>query len=129
MRRRIAVVAGLACLVAGSAWAHHNMSAAFNFDDRVTVSGMLTKVSWTNPHTYLSVESKSGDTAGQTWSMEGPSPNYFRTHDISRTEFENALGKTVTAELSRARDGSHTGLMRTVTLPDGKVISLCPQNC
>ena len=36
MRRRIAVVVGLACLVAGSAWAH-NMSAAFHFDDRVTV--------------------------------------------------------------------------------------------
>ena len=129
MRRRIAVVVGLACLAAGSAWAHHNMSASFNFDDRVTVTGVLTKVAWTNPHTYLSVESKSSDTAGQTWSMEGPSPNYFRTHDISRSEFENGIGKTVTAELSRARDGSQTGLIRTITLPDGKVISLCPQNC
>ena len=129
MRRRIAVVVGLASLVAGSAWAHHNMSAAFNFDDRVTVTGPLTKVTWTNPHTYLSVDAKNSDTAGQTWSMEGPSPNYFRSHDISRTEFESALGKTVTAELSRARDGSHSGLIRTITLPDGKVISLCPQNC
>ena len=129
MRRRIAVVVGLACLVAGSARAHHNMSAAFNFDDRVTVTGLITKVAWTNPHTYLTVETKSSDTAGQTWSMEGPSPNYFRTHDISRTEFENAISKTVTAELSRARDGSQTGLIRTITLPDGKVISLCPQNC
>ena len=130
MRRGIAVVLALAGLfVAASAWAHHNMSAAFNFDDRVTVSGPLTKVSWTNPHTYLSVESKSGDTAGQTWSMEGPSPNFFRTRDISRSEFDGAVGKMVTAELSRARDGSHTGLIRVITLPDGKVISLCPQNC
>jgi len=130
MRRAIAVVIGLAgFLLAGSAWAHHNMSASFNFDDRVTVSGPLTRVSWTNPHTYLTVESKSGDTAGQEWSMEGPSPNYFRSHDIARSDFENAVNKTVSAELSRARDGSKSGLIRTITLPDGKVISLCPQNC
>ena len=44
-------------------------------------------------------------------------------------EFDSAIGKTVTAELSRARDGSHSGLIRTITLPDGKQISLCPQNC
>jgi hypothetical protein len=130
MRQRIAVVIGLAgLLIASSAWAHHNMSASFNFDDRVTVSGPLTKVSWTNPHTYLTVDSTSGDTTGQEWSMEGPSPIFFRTRDIARSEFENAINKTVTAELSRARDGSHTGLIRTITLPDGKVISLCPQNC
>jgi hypothetical protein len=130
MRRKIGVVIGLAGLfVAGSVSAHHNMSASFNFDDRVTVTGPLTKVSWTNPHTYLLVDSKSGDTAGQSWSMEGPSPSFFRSRDIPRSDFENAVDKTVTAELSRARDGSHSGLIRTITLPDGKVISLCPQNC
>ena len=130
MRLRLGVLIALAApLVASSAWAHHNMSASFNFDDRVTITGSLTKVSWTNPHTYLSVESQSGDTAGQAWSMEGPSPSFFRSRDIARSEFENAINKTVTAELSRARDGSHSGLIRTITLPDGKVISLCPQNC
>jgi hypothetical protein len=130
MRARLGIAVGLAGLcVAGSAWAHHNMSASFNFDDRVMVSGPLVRVAWTNPHTYLTIESKTGPTAGQTWSSEGPSPNFFRTRDISRAEFDNAVGKDVSAELSRARDGSHTGLIRTITLPDGKVISLCPQNC
>ena len=41
---------------------------------------------------------------------------------------QNHMG-TVTAEVSRARDGSHAGLLRTMTLPGGKVISACPQNC
>lgn len=77
MRQRIGVVIGLAgLLVTASASAHHNMSASFNFEDRVTITGPLTKVSWTNPHTYLSVDSQSGDTAGQAWSMEGPSPSF-----------------------------------------------------
>ena len=77
MHRRFGAVIVLAALsVASAAWAHHNMSAAFNFDDRVTVSGLLTKVSWTNPHTNLFVDSKSGNTTGQSWSMEGPSRRF-----------------------------------------------------
>jgi hypothetical protein len=44
-------------------------------------------------------------------------------------DFENATGKTVKVEASRARDGSLRGLMRIITMPDGKVVSLCPQNC
>ena len=130
MHRRLGAVIVLTALsVASSASAHHNMSAAFDFDDWVTVNGPLTKLSWTNPHIFVFVDSKSGDTAGQEWSMEGPSPSFFRARDIARSEFENAIDKTVTAELSRARDGSRSGLIRTITLPDGKVISLCPQNC
>ena len=38
-------------------------------------------------------------------------------------------GKAVTAEVSRARDGSNSGLLRILTMPDGKVVSACPQNC
>jgi hypothetical protein len=35
----------------------------------------------------------------------------------------------MTIEMSRARDGSRSGLLRNITMPDGKMISLCPQNC
>ena len=46
-----------------------------------------------------------------------------------QVDFENAIGKAVTAEASRARNGSKSGLLRMLTLPDGKVVSACPQNC
>jgi hypothetical protein len=74
------------------------------------------------------VDSKNGAEA-QSWSLEGPSPSFFRARDINKTDVETALNKTVSAEASRARDGSRAGLLRTMTLPDGKVISACPQNC
>ena len=32
-------------------------------------------------------------------------------------------------EISRARDKSRFGLIRTFTLANGKVVSACPQNC
>jgi hypothetical protein len=115
-------------LLAGSAWAHHNMSAIFDFNDRVTLTGTLSKIDWRNPHIELIVDTKNGQET-QTWSLEGPSPSFFRARDINKSDIESALGKTVKAEASRARDGSRAGLLRVMTLPDGKLVSACPQNC
>ena len=127
LRTVLFVVVG-AILLAGSAWAHHNMTAIFDFSDRVMLSGTLTKVDWRNPHIELIVDAKDGDQV-QSWSLEGPPPSFFRARDINRSDIESALGKTVTAEASRARDHSRSGLLRVMTLPDGKVVSACPQNC
>ena len=115
-------------LMAGSVWAHHNMSAVFDFNNRVTMNGTLAKVDWRNPHIELVVDGKDGQ-QGQTWRLEGPSPGFFRDRDISKADFEGAIGKAVTFEASRARDGSLSGLLRTMTLPSGKLVSACPQNC
>jgi hypothetical protein len=121
------VLAGI--LMAGAAWAHHNMTALFDLNDRVTLTGTFSKVDWRNPHIYLAVDVKNADGTVANWQIEGPPPSFFRTRDVGRADFENAMGKTITAEASRARDHSLSGLMRVITLPDGKIVSACPQNC
>lgn len=126
--RTVVLIALAVMLMVGTAWAHHNMSALFDFNDRVTLNGTLNKIDWRNPHIEIIVDTKSGDQV-QPWSIEGPPPSFFRTRDINKSDFEAALGKNVTAEASRARDGSRSGLLRVITLPDGKVVSACPQNC
>jgi len=129
MNRRLSASIALGVLLAtGSLWAHHNMSALFDFNNRVTITGTLSKFDWRNPHIELIVDTKAGQQV-ETWSLEGPSPVFFRDRDVSRADFEGALGKPVTAEASRARDGSRWGLLRTMTLPSGKLVSACPQNC
>ena len=132
MQFRTRVILALAVtLLAGSASAHHNMSALFDFNDRVTVSGTLAKLDWRNPHIYVFVDGKTNAAQPQaaSWSIEGPSPVFFRQQNINKADVETYIGKTVTAEVSRARDGSNTGLLRVLTMPDGKVVSACPQNC
>jgi hypothetical protein len=124
-----ASIALFAVLLANAAWAHHNMTALFDLNDRVTLTGTFTTVDWRNPHIYLTMEVKSSEGKTENWQIEGPPPSFFRTRDVGRTDFEGAIGKTVTAEASRARDKSTSGLMRIITLPGGKLISACPQNC
>ena len=115
-------------LMAGSAGAHHNMSAYFDFNNRVMISGTLAKIDWRNPHIELIVDTKDGEQV-QAYRLEGPAPGFFRDRDVSKADFDGALGMAVTAEASGARDGSPWGLLRTMTLPSGKLVSACPQNC
>src|SRR5438034_215624 len=70
-QRTTVLIAVGVVLLAGSAWAHHNMTAIFDFNDRVMLSGTLTKVDWRNPHIELVVDAKNGDQM-ESWSLEGP---------------------------------------------------------
>src|SRR5262245_11138688 len=129
MRRAILVTLALAVMLLGNeALAHHNMTALFDFNDRVTLNGTLTKIDWRNPHTYLTIDVPGGG-ATESWQAEGPSPTWFRIRDIGKADFETNLGKSLSVEVSRARDKSRTGLIRTIILPSGRVVSACPQNC
>ena len=130
MRRQILVAfAFVVVLLGGQALAHHNMTALFDFNDRVTLNGTLTKIDWRNPHTYLTIDVQGSAGTAESWQAEGPSPTWFRIRDIGKADFESNLGKTLSVELSRARDKSRSGLIRTITLPGGRVVSACPQNC
>jgi hypothetical protein len=125
---RLTSAALLLLTIAANAPAHHNMSAIFDFNDRVTVTGTLSKLDWRNPHIEFIVESK-GSKGDETWKYEGPSPSFFREKSVGKADFESAIGKMVTVEASRSRDGSRWGLLRQISLPGDKVVSACPQNC
>ena len=130
MNRRILIALAFALVpLTHTALAHHNMTAIFDFNDRVTVTGTLSKVDWRNPHIYLTVDVKNAGGAMETWQAEGPSPTWFRIRDIGKDDFANSIGKSFEIEMSRARDKTPTGLIRTITLPGGRVVSACPQNC
>lgn len=130
MRARIGVLvlAGITLLTV-TASAHHNMTAIFDLNDRVTLSGTLTKVDWRNPHIGIDFDAKRENGATESWKGEGPAPIFFRSRDTTKADFEQAIGKPIKLEVSKARDGSRSGLIRNITFPGGKFISLCPDNC
>ena len=130
MARRWFLGVALAVVLAGGiASAHHNMSAIFDFNQRFTRTGTLSKIDWRNPHIFVFVDVANEQGASESWSFEGPPPGFFRSQSIGRADFEGSLTKMVTVEASRARDGSRSGLIREIKLADGKVVTACPQNC
>lgn len=113
-------------LAAASLWAHHNYSVVFDPSRKVTLTGTLTGVDWRNPHIELSLVAKGDSGQADTWAIEGGPPSFFRAKKVNKSEFENAIGQTVTVEALRARDGSRLGSLQKITFRDGTSVTSSP---
>jgi hypothetical protein len=105
-------------MAAPAARAHHSFGAEFDANQRVTLTGVVTKVEWTNPHVWFWVNVKDEATGKiVNWGAEMGSPNA-----LSRTGWTvktMTVGMIVSFSGSRAKDGSTTVNTSTV-LVDGK---------
>jgi hypothetical protein len=119
MRTKFAfVIAGFALLLAARPIvAHHSFAAEFDASKPFKMTGTVTKVEWMNPHTYFYIDvtdEKTNKVAN--WGMEMGSPNGLMRAGWTRNTMK--VGDKVTVEGSLAKDGSHTGNARSVTLAE-----------
>ena len=98
--------------------AHHAFAAEYDENRRVTVSGIVTKFKWVNPHAWLYVEGKDRDGKTSNWSFELGSPGGVVSRGWTKTDLE--IGDQVTVEGFGAKNGSQVANAATVTLPDGR---------
>jgi hypothetical protein len=100
--------------------AHHSAEGEFDLSRTVTLKGTVTKVEWTNPHTYVELEAKDRASKTSTWRLEGSPPAFLRKAGLSKASLM-ADGKPVAIEAYPARDGTQRlGLMYKLILPDGR---------
>jgi Family of unknown function (DUF6152) len=106
------------------AFGHHSISAEFDTNRRTTLTGIVTKVEWANPHTffYLDVrDPKNGDVT--TWACELGSPNMLAT--LGWTNKTLKVGMTVSLTGILARDGTHKLIARSI-VADGVRLTAWP---
>ena len=94
--------------------AHHSFSAEFDLDKPIRLTGVVTKLEWTNPHAWFYIDVKDESGKVTNWGWELGSPNGLLRTGWTRNSLK--VGTEVTVEGSRARDGGNTANARDVII-------------
>ena len=123
--KRIGVVASVLLFVlaiAGPVSAHHSVQSQFDIHKTVSISGVVAKMEWINPHSYLTVNVKDADGKIQKWAFELGGSGALRRAGLSRADRGGIkAGDQVTVTALAARDGSNSGFLQELKISDGRV--------
>ena len=84
----------------------------------MTISGVVTKFKWINPHAWLYIDSKDQRGKAIKWSFEMGSPGGMSARGWKQTDVK--VGDQVTVEGYGSKNHSNVANAGTVTLPDGR---------
>ena len=121
---RLGVVVGLgalSCLLLTSVpvLAHHS-TAMYNMATPVTVTGVVKRFEWTNPHAFVFLDVK--DEGGQTveWEVEMMSLNHLRGYGWVRNTVKP--GDVISCTGGSAKSGAPSMISSFMKLADGRMI-------
>lgn len=115
IRRFTSLLVAGAFAYGGAAFAHHSFSAEFDAAKPVKLTGIVTKVEWTNPHVWFYINVKD-EATGQVknWGAEMGPPHGLQRSGWRRETLK--IGEEVTIDGYLARNGANRLNARSVTL-------------
>jgi len=130
VRRILGCVVMFGWLMAGvSLQAHHSLAGVYDMHKEAEVSGSVEKIQFVNPHGSLTLAVKNPDGTKTEWVFTLGSATALAQRGIGKTG-ENALhaGDEISVKFIPARNGSPLGFLKSVTMPDGRVIQIYAGN-
>ena len=125
MRRQLIAAAAALAITAGAApvRAHHAFAAEFDAKQPVKFEkAVVTKMEWTNPHTWIHVDVTMPDGRKEAWAIEAGTPNVLFRRGFTKDALKP--GTAIVIDGYRAKDGSHRANGRNLTLPGGQTLFL-----
>jgi hypothetical protein len=98
--------------------AHHSFAAVFDLNKPLTLTGVITKVDWSNPHIYFYVDVKDNRGKVVNWAFQIAGPQSLLRRGWTKDTLR--LRDRVTVTGYRARGDAHVAAAREVVFPDGR---------
>lgn len=109
---------GVLVFPAVRARAHHAFAAEYDESKLVSVSGIVTRFAWTNPHAWLYVDVRDPQGKVTKWSFELGSPGGLQSRGWKRADLKQ--GDAVTVDGYASKKQARVANARHVDLPDGR---------
>ena len=117
----VVFVVGLS-FAAGPLFAHHGRGNAYDTTQEVEVRGVISEVSWRNPHITIFLDATDADGNAETWVIEHSNISQLARLGYGRNSLP--VGAEVTARFNPGTGGKKIGLCQGFVLPDGTEIFL-----
>jgi len=129
MKRTLVCVVLCGLMAGGSLMAHHSLAGVYDMNKEVELAGSLESIKFVNPHGSLTLAVKNPNGSTTSWVLTLGSATSLAQRGIGKTG-ANALhnGDNIRVKFLPARDGSPLGFLRTVIMPDGRVIQVSAGN-
>ena len=105
-----------ALVMAGTTLLAHHSFAAFDMTKEQTITGVVSRFDWTNPHTFIWVDVTSDKGVTESWAIEGMSPNYLGRRGWSKNSVKP--GDKITVSIRPLKEGKTGGMFIRAQIGD-----------
>ena len=108
------VIAGL--VIGASTLSAHHSFAAFDMSKEQTITGVVSRFDWTNPHTFIWVDVTNEKGVVENWGIEGMSPNFLGRRGWSKNSVKP--GDKITVSVRPLKEGKTGGMFIRAQIGD-----------
>src|SRR6202795_3439250 len=116
MRTRFATT--LLLLAPAAMLAHHAYTAEFDTTKPVKLTGVVTRLEWSNPHIWIYLDVKDDQGKVTNWGFSASPPGMLLRRGITKNSLK--IGDVLTISGHRAKDASNNASGNVVVFADGR---------
>ena len=123
-----AVLTSILLLATYTAHAHHSLAGVYNIREEGQLTGVLTRVAFTNPHGAFHITVTNEDGSETEWILTTGSANTLSNLGFGEGGSNNvSAGDTFSAVFFPARNGRPLGFVRNISLPGDRQVEFTPE--